>query len=222
MKIINVRSTLGFWLAMSISLAVGLCSPVMAQFYADDDSSIRDEMHQYSQGETGDFGRFSLPTGEGAEGMGGEYAEPTTPQATAMVPTMSGQLAPRFGTRGRNGLPVTSLDSFVKNAGGYAEQIYGDEGSEGLPQIKKFKAENRINYGIVGDRARGLTTGHGSVLPCAWGADRKTGGTEWSMSGSPYPQQSQDVVTIQDVRASVESYVNINVGGPMMNWDLGN
>lgn len=211
-----IRSTLWFWLAMSFSLAFGSCAPVMAQFYADPESSF-DEMHQYSSGETGDFGRVSLPTGEGAEGMGGEYAEPTMPQATAMVPTMSGQLAPRFGSRGRNGLPVTSLDSFVKNAGGYAEQIYGDEGSEGLPQIKKFKAENRINYGIVGDRARGLTTGHGSVLPCAWGADRKTGGTEWSMSGSPYPQQS--TITIQDVRATVETYVNLN--GPMMNWDLG-
>ncbi len=183
-------------------------SPAHAQYYEDLDDV---GMHEYSQGASGDYGRISMPTGEGSEGMGGELAEPTMSQMTAMAPTLSGQLAPKFGPRGRNGLPVTSLDSFVKNAGAYAEQIYGDEGAEGLPQIEKFLPQNRINFGIVAARASGLTTGHGSVLPNAWGADKKTGGTEWSMSGSPYPVQT---VQIQDVRTNAE--------GPRLDWDLGN
>lgn len=184
--------------------------PACAQYYEDIDEV---GVHEYSQGATGDYGRVSLPTAEGPEGMGGEFALATMPQMTAMAPTMSGQIAPKFGPRGRNGLPVTSLDSFVKNAGAFAEQIYGDEGADGLPQIEKFKPENRINFGIVAARASGLTTGHGSVLPNAWGSDKKTGGTEWSMSGSPYPVQT---VQIKDVSTNADY-----TGGSQLNWDLG-
>jgi hypothetical protein len=81
-----------------------------------------------------------------------------------------------------NGLPPTSLDSFVANSG-YNDAIYGDEGTDGLPPYYGFDASHRINAGITGQSAAGLTTGHSSYLPDAWGGDEFTG-NEWSMSGS--------------------------------------
>jgi hypothetical protein len=71
----------------------------------------------------------------------------------------------------RNGLPPVTLDSFVKNAGGNAESIYGDEGTTSVPPYYGFTYQNRINAGITGQRDTGLTTGHGSYLPSTWGAD---------------------------------------------------
>jgi hypothetical protein len=78
------------------------------------------------------------------------------------------------------------LDSFVYEAGGMAELIYGDEGTTDIPPYFGFDQSHRINSGITGTRAQGLTTGHGSYLPNAWGGDEFVG-PEWSMSGSPYP-----------------------------------
>jgi len=86
-----------------------------------------------------------------------------------------------------NGLPPTSTDSFVYEAGGMAELIYGDEGTTDIPPYFGFDQTHRINTGITGTRAKGLTTGHGSLLPNAWGADEFIGGEPWSMAGSPYP-----------------------------------
>jgi len=77
-------------------------------------------------------------------------------------------------------LPPTTLDSFVANAGGSAEMIYGDEGSDGPPPLSEFTAANRINTGIM---SPGLTTGHGSLMPAAWGGDEFCQGTEWDMTG---------------------------------------
>lgn len=59
------------------------------------------------------------------------------------------------------GLPQTSLDSFVANAGGNADQIYGDEGTTDIPPLFDFST---INSGITSN----LTTGHASNLPSAW------------------------------------------------------
>lgn len=84
----------------------------------------------------------------------------------------------------RNGLPPTSLDSFVKNAGEYAEAIYGDEGSEGLPPYEQFTPRHRINMGIVDTRDVGLTTGHRSVLPPAAGGDEFVDTEKNTLSGS--------------------------------------
>lgn len=78
---------------------------------------------------------------------------------------------PGGGQTVRNGLPPTSLDSFVANAGASAEAIYGDEGVEGPPPYEEFTPMHRINAGIVGLRDAGLTTGHGSMLPNAMGGD---------------------------------------------------
>ncbi|MBA4026637.1 MAG: hypothetical protein C0473_00195 [Cyanobacteria bacterium DS3.002] len=68
-------------------------------------------------------------------------------------------------------LPPCRLDSFVHQAGGAAEAIYGDEGIRTPPPYFGFDQSHRINAGIFGNRDAGLTTGHGSVMPSAWGDD---------------------------------------------------
>jgi hypothetical protein len=68
-------------------------------------------------------------------------------------------------SNGGGGLPPTKLDSFVMNAGGSADQIYGDEGSDGIPPFFGFDDSHYIGTGIHGN----LTTGHRSGLPSAWG-----------------------------------------------------
>ena len=63
------------------------------------------------------------------------------------------------------GLQATTLDSFVVNAGGNAEMIYGDEGTTDIPPLFGFTEGNTINAGIQGN----LTTGHADPgLPSAW------------------------------------------------------
>jgi len=102
---------------------------------------------------------------------------------------LSGQRASAPGTttlQSYNGLPETNLDSFVYQAGAMADQIYGDESIQGQPEFSDgFTASHRINAGIVGVNAAGLTTGHGSVMPCAWGADEFLAAPgEWCVSGT--------------------------------------
>jgi hypothetical protein len=82
-------------------------------------------------------------------------------------------------------LPPCTMDSFVYEAGGNAEEIYGDEGTTGLPPLAGFTKASRINNGIVGTRDQGLTTGHGSVLPDASGADEFLAppNGEWGQGG---------------------------------------
>ncbi|MBS1952565.1 MAG: hypothetical protein JST89_00120 [Cyanobacteria bacterium SZAS-4] len=91
--------------------------------------------------------------------------------------------ARRPGPQWHNGLPPTRLDSFVREAKGSADAIYGDEGSCSIPPFFGFEKWNRINAGIMDDRNRGLTTGHGSYLPDAAGNDEFLG-AEWSHSGA--------------------------------------
>jgi hypothetical protein len=91
--------------------------------------------------------------------------------------------APALAQLNSKGLPPTSMDSFVRQAAGNAELIYGDEGDEGPPPYSEFEYQNRINSGITGIRDQGLTTGHGSMMPSAWGRDEFLG-AEWSLSGA--------------------------------------
>lgn len=89
------------------------------------------------------------------------------------------------GPVGRNNLPSTHLDSFVLNAGGYADQIYGGDCADcSPPAFKNFTQNHRINAGIRGERSQGLTTGHGSYLPNAWGGDEFVDGPEFSRSAT--------------------------------------
>ena len=83
----------------------------------------------------------------------------------------------------RNGLPPTQMDSFVRQAKENAEIIYGDEGTTSIPPYFGFVKGSRINAGIMDERDRGLTTGHGSYMPDAAGRDEFSG-QEWSQSGA--------------------------------------
>lgn len=103
-------------------------------------------------------------------------------QALLAVAAMFTLANPADAQAVRNGLPPTSMDSFVRNAGAHAEAIYGDEGKDGIPEYEHFTQAHRINTGIVGVRDAGLTTGHGSMMPSAWGGD------EFSMSGPEFSQ----------------------------------
>ncbi len=101
----------------------------------------------------------------------------------------------------RNGLPPTNMDSFVYESGAKAWHIYGDEGVHSIPPFMEFTKEHRIEAGINGRRRKGLTTGHGSHLPDAWGGDEFVDGPEWSDSGAggtrsqfqPFEQVVQDL-----------------------------
>lgn len=122
-----------------------------------------------------------------------------------------GGLAPVFGGGGRNGLPPTELSGFVK--GGNAEAIYGDEGTDGPPPYFEFTASHRIERGI---QSNGLTTGHGSSLPAAWGGDEFCKGSEFSMSGQSgggAPAVTQGAASGNGMRAMYPTHGGINFGG---------
>lgn len=135
-----------------------------------------------SQGATGTFGNSSFTTNNGRL-RNSRFTAGQTPRNLRSYAGLGG-MAEIHGPTGRNGLPVTSMDSFVLNAGGHAEHIYGDEGADGIPPYFEFTKAHRINTGITGQRDTGLTTGHGSYMPDAWGGDEFVDGPEWSQSGS--------------------------------------
>ncbi len=93
----------------------------------------------------------------------------------------------------RNGLPPCRMDSFVRSAGASADLIYGDESGRvgkgelggAPPPYFGYTADHRIESGIVGRTAAGLTTGHASYLPSASGGDQFTG-DEWSIPNVSY------------------------------------
>ncbi|MDP3508376.1 MAG: hypothetical protein Q8T09_10335 [Candidatus Melainabacteria bacterium] len=118
-----------------------------------------------------------------------QFSLPAMAQRVPFVPRLS--LTSPLSLRH---LPPVSTDSFVHQAGARAEDIYGNEGVGGiekcpgaygmahqghLPPIEGFNPENRIDAGIYGVRNLGLTTGHGSYMPSAWGADEYVG-DEWA------------------------------------------
>lgn len=85
-------------------------------------------------------------------------------QGVAMAPARTAILDRTFGRL--MVLPPTSTDSFVLNSAGNADLIYGDEGYDGPPPFYGFDESHRIERGIYNP---GLTTGHRSALPEAWG-----------------------------------------------------
>ncbi|HEY9786877.1 MAG TPA: hypothetical protein V6D17_15915 [Candidatus Obscuribacterales bacterium] len=96
-------------------------------------------------------------------------------------------LAPVFGGAERNGLPPCNMDSFVYEAMGHREHIYGDEGVYSIPPYFEFTPIHRIERGILGRRNAGLSTGHGSSLPPAWGGDEFVDTEPFTMAGKPMP-----------------------------------
>lgn len=144
--------------------------------------AVNDAYH--SAGATGAQKRYSAPTG-GSQG----WTYPTGRQNVPLPRTSTGQMAGVYGVL-PVGLPPTRLDSFVREAGGLANQIYGDEGTSGPPPIQGFNQVNRIDMGISTSASNfGLTTGHESVLPSAWGADEFSPNAEPpSISGDHIPR----------------------------------
>lgn len=115
-------------------------------------------------GSAGDYGNTSFKTNEApGQHTYGDSAR-TSNQRLNLPLTSYVPLDKVFG--GGRGLPRTTLDSFVKNSGGSADQIYGDEGADGLPPFFGFDSGHRIERGI---QSGNLTTGHRSGLPEAWG-----------------------------------------------------
>jgi hypothetical protein len=197
-----------FALAFAL-LAVTTCSSALAQ------------ENQFESASTGSAGNVTSTTGEAPGNLAPNKGISTGQQntMTQFAPTAQGYnpagqllapiakatskqntLAGRYGgLYTRNGLPFTSMDSFVQNSimNGTASYIYGDEGSGypndgygGLPPLRNFLPVDRINSGITGINGLGLTTGHSSLLPSATGADEFVGPSlgypigEWSESGS--------------------------------------
>jgi hypothetical protein len=91
-------------------------------------------------------------------------------------------------------LPSTSTDSLVYSAGANAELIYGDEGTDDIPPYFGFDKSHRIQRGISGLTAVGLTTVHGSYLPDAWGGDEFVQGPEFDMSAPSLPLPITDPI----------------------------
>jgi hypothetical protein len=107
-----------------------------------------------------------------------------TISTVSVAAQQSGQPNPprQIAVQGSMVLPQTRLDSFVLEAQGHAPHIYGDEGVDGPPPYMGFNKPHRINTGIMDERDKGLTTGHGSWMPDAWGKDEFLG-LEMDQSG---------------------------------------
>lgn len=149
--------------------------------------------------------------------MGGNRSGFTNAQKVALRPTGATTLGYTPQVKGmRNGLPPTSSDSFVLNAGADAELIYGDESVGRQPPPYMFFTEaHRINNGIRGDRNTGLTTGHGSYMPDASGRDEFSGMAESSQSGeqdSFYERVPIKNLWVKKIREEQfpDGYANIN------------
>ncbi len=118
-----------------------------------------------SSGSQGSAGNWTNRTNEAPGQRVALNSQKTTTQHVSTLPQAGWLPLDRvFG--GYKPLPPTVLDSFVNAAGGFADQIYGDEGTTGLPPFYGFDETHRIERGIV---TPGLTTGHRSLLPEAWG-----------------------------------------------------
>jgi hypothetical protein len=111
--------------------------------------------------------------------------------------------------RMRNGLPPTRMDSFVYEARENADAIYGDEGVDDIPPFMGFTPDHRINAGILATNNEGLTTGHSSLLPNAWGGDEYTG-AEMSQSGP-----NSGFVPAGGINIGIGGGINVGVGLPI-------
>jgi hypothetical protein len=211
------------------ALAAIITSLLSLPVYAQDWST--------SSGDQGTGGRETSSTG--SQGMAPDDTDITGPQNQTRrnmgrnsgpgfalnetsLPIGAGQgLARVSGPRGRNGLPPTRLDSFVKEAGGHAWHIYGDEGTYSIPPFFEFSPIHRIERGITGARAAGITTQHGSPLPPAWGGDEFVKTEGFTQSGAPYQQVNPMFGIMQPDLGlgnnSGRSNFNFNVGGQPAN-----
>lgn len=122
---------------------------------------------------SGSDGGGSAPGSSGATGV--TSSPPSRPYTAARSNRTGNQSVARTATQtcpldrvfgGGKALPPTRLDSFVKNSGAMADLIYGDEGATNIPPYFGFDESHRLERGV---HSGGLTTGHKSGLPDAWG-----------------------------------------------------
>jgi hypothetical protein len=105
--------------------------------------------------------------------------------ASSPLPNTSRRNLTPLNPQQGSGLPPTILDSFVRTSG-MSDSIYGDEGSIFPPMAGNF---SYISSGFDSNTRQGLTTGHGSLMPSAWGGD-EFHGNEHSVSGPNYSSSS--------------------------------
>ncbi len=160
----NLRSAEHRLLLSLFTLSLASVAPACAQYDVPSTATAGEQEHSSAD----EVGAKLLP----------QFSYPTGNQKIVLQPTATARLTPSFGPVGLNGLPPCTMDSFVRCAGASADLIYGDEGTDGPPPYSEFTQIHRIESGIYGDRKKGLTTGHRSNLPSAWGADEFLG-AEW-------------------------------------------
>ena len=164
-------------LLLTISLTITICPAAFSQ-------NANPDTGQFTAG-GGDAGTQNTPTWgdyNGPSAQTGNQAStqrlfaPEIPhvssQAATGMPIPGTYIAPanlalqtQYGMFGNPVLPVTNLDSFVAQSG-YNDLIYGDEGVDDIPPYFTFDESHRIERGI---NQAGLTTGHASDTPEAWG-----------------------------------------------------
>lgn len=180
LKGIPLLWTLVFTFGLQLLIGMIDCQPALAQ--------------NVIQRITGGFGRIPPPRRQTRRTMGSRQSmdtpdresqpeEPLELNGISRIPPTPPSV--------RNNLPPCMTDSFVHEAGGNAELIYGDEGFQSPPPYMEFTQDHRIERGIHGIRDAGLTTGHGSWLPNAWGDDEFiSAGGEWSQAGTTATPQA--------------------------------
>lgn len=180
-----------------------------------------------SSGTSGSGGRQTSSTGsQGIAPSVSNFTGRNAPLGGLLLPPTSmgygaGQgLAPVRGPRGRNGLPPTRLDSFVSEAQGNAWLIYGDEGTTSIPPFMEFTQGHRIERGINGPRAAGLTTSHGSMLPPAWGGDEYVDTEGFTQAGSPSQQVNPLFGLVPQLNQIPVLPQILNGGQPSFNFNL--
>jgi hypothetical protein len=170
--------TAGLLLALGLSSTPAFCQQIGNNIPGIGQAigSFNQALHNSSSGTS----RLGSAVGRATKGL---RASSTSSAATRTGPMLP---ATRLASLVSSSLPQTNLDSFVYQAGANADKIYGDEGTNGLPPLYGFTVASRINAGITGARDVGLTTGHGSYMPNAWGADEFLAPPqgEWSLSGT--------------------------------------
>ncbi|MGH9548725.1 MAG: hypothetical protein ACRD3W_05085 [Terriglobales bacterium] len=147
-----------------------------------------------------------------AQGAGQFTVNGQAPTAGNVVGGILNTILPSNNNAGglHNGLPATSMDSFVDKAGPMADMIYGDEGVDDIPPFFEFDKTHRINRGIFERRNAGLTTGHGAYLPDAWGGDEWVKGPEFDMSGAT---NSGGGTQQGGLNIGIPGVGNVNIGG---------
>ncbi len=120
-----------------------------------------------SRADTGTTGGWSDGTAGNDNGPSSNTrtGNPGLPMVSSSSPLKGGYAAPgNFALRqlGKNSLPPTRLNSFVRQGG---EAVFGDEGIF-LPPFDSFTEEHRIERAM--ERNPDLTTNHRISGPSAW------------------------------------------------------